>query len=121
MIVFSLSLNPGHYLATLTQYDNLSASDKLADGFLRNDPNFTAAFGCSNGAFCDGIQRFDNQGNLLASQNLNSEWSLHFLNAENVAVSSVPEAPGGLLITTGLCLVFAVRKYQATKHTAIFT
>ncbi|WP_347989365.1 DVUA0089 family protein [Methylomonas sp. AM2-LC] len=117
---FSLFLNPGHYLATLTQYDNLSASDKLTDGFFRNDPNFTAAFGCSNGVFCDGIQRFDNHGNLLASQNLTSEWSLHFLNAENAAVSSVPEAPGELLMATGLCLLFAVRKYQATKPTALF-
>lgn len=95
----------GDYIATLTQYDNLSVSPLLADGFLRDaDPLFTAVFGCSNGSFCEG-SLVDGNNNPV-EPNRTSDWELHFLNVASARLNTVPEPPA--LILVGLtCLALA--------------
>lgn len=105
----NLALDAGDYIATLAQYDNFSASTLLADGFLRDaDPNFTAAFDCPNGRFC--------QGSLLDANddpvdpNRTPNWSLHILNVDTARPNAVTEPPtamllglAGLFFLNGLC------------------
>jgi len=48
------SLGAGTYTAAVTQFDNVALGPVLASGFSRAGAgNFTAAFGCLNGQFCD--------------------------------------------------------------------
>ena len=101
----NINLAVGDYIATLTQYDNLSVSTLLADGFLRDaDPLFTAVFGCSNGSFCEG-SLVDSNNNPV-EPNRTSDWELHFLNVDNATLNTVPE-PSGLIFVglAGLALV----------------
>ena len=101
----TINLAAGDYIATLTQYDNFSVSTLLADGFLRDaDPLFTAAFGCSNGSFCEGSP-VDSHGDPV-EPNRTSAWNLHFLNVAGARLNTVPE-PSALLLfgLAGLALV----------------
>ncbi|AMK78084.1 MULTISPECIES: DVUA0089 family protein [Methylomonas] len=93
----NLNLAAGNYIATLTQYDNFSVSGILADGFLRDtDPVFTAAFGCSNGRFCEG-SLVDSNNNPVEPNRTNA-WDVHFLNVDSASVNSVPEPPTWMLL-----------------------
>lgn len=93
----NMNLAAGNYIATLTQYDNFSVSSVLADGFLRDaDPNFTAAFACSNNSFCEGTL-FDSIDNPVEG-NRTSAWEMHFLNIDNVQLNAVPEPPTAMLL-----------------------
>jgi hypothetical protein len=50
----SLTLGPGMYFVALSEYDNFPLGPNFSDGFLETgNATFTAAFGCSNGIFCD--------------------------------------------------------------------
>jgi len=100
----NIDLAAGDYIATLTQYDNLSVSSLLADGFLRNaDPLFTAVFGCSNGSFCEG-SLVDSNNNPVET-NRTSTWELHFLNVAGARLNTVPEPPALMLFgLAGLAL-----------------
>lgn len=96
----NLNLAAGHYFATLSQYDNFSAGAMLADGFLRDgEPQFTSAFGCSNGIFCEG-SLFDSNNNPV-EPNRTSAWELHFVNVDSASFSSIPEP--STLALSGLC------------------
>lgn len=101
----AINLVAGNYLATLTQYDNFSVSSVLADGFLRDaDPTFTAAFGCSNGRFCEGTLT-DSNGNAV-EPNRTSAWDFHILNVADAQIASVPEPSTLLLMSvSGLFLL----------------
>jgi hypothetical protein len=101
----NLNLAAGNYIATLTQYDNFSVSTILADGFLRDtDPVFTAAFGCSNGRFCEG-SLFDSNNNPVEPNRTNA-WDVHILNVDSASVNSVPEPPTLMLLgLSGLFLL----------------
>ncbi|NOV30424.1 DVUA0089 family protein [Methylomonas sp. ZR1] len=101
----AINLVAGNYLATLTQYDNFSVSAALADGFLRDaDPQFTAAFGCSNGRFCEGSLT-DSNGDPV-EPNRTAAWDLHILNVANAQIVSVPEPPTLMLLSlSGLFLL----------------
>lgn len=93
----AINLAAGNYIATLAQYDNFSVSSVLADGFLRDaDPNFTAAFACSNGRFCEGSLT-DSNGNPV-EPNRTAAWDLHFLDVDSASVNSVPEPPTIMLL-----------------------
>lgn len=101
----NIDLDASDYIATLTQYDNFSVSTLLADGFRWDaDPLFTAAFGCSNGSFCEG-SLVDSNDNPV-EPNRTSAWELHFLNVDNANLNTVPE-PSGLILVglAGLTLV----------------
>jgi hypothetical protein len=50
----TLTLGPGMYFVALSQFDNFPLGPNFSDGFLETgNATFTAAFGCSNGIFCD--------------------------------------------------------------------
>jgi hypothetical protein len=98
----NINLDTGNYIATLTQYDNLSVSTLLAGGFLRDaDPLFTSVFGCSSGSFCEG-SLVDSNNNPV-EPNRTSDWELHFLNVDNVNLNTIPE-PSGLILVGLACL-----------------
>ncbi len=81
---FDLFLTSGDYIASISMFDNFSNSTALADGFTYDsDPNFSAAFGCSNGEFC-GVSGFDD--------NRTSFWEFHILNVDSASNPlSIPE------------------------------
>lgn len=101
----ALNMAAGDYLATLTQYDNFSVSTALADGFLRDaDPNFTAAFGCSNGRFCQG-SLFDSNNDPVEA-NRTAAWEFHIVNVDTAQAATVPEPPTLMLLAlSGLFLL----------------
>jgi hypothetical protein len=71
-------LDTGSYTVSLTQYDNFLKTNNLSGGFQRaGQGDFTAAFGCSAGRFCDNL-----------GQNRTGAWALE------ISGSGV-EAPGG--------------------------
>ncbi|WNB74464.1 DVUA0089 family protein [Methylomonas koyamae] len=93
----AVNLAAGDYLATLAQYDNFSVSTTLADGFLRDaDPNFTAAFGCSNGRFCEG-SLLDSNNNPV-EPNRTAAWEFHIVNVDAAQAATVPEPPTLMLL-----------------------
>ena len=50
----TLTLGPGMYFVALSEFDNFPLGPNFSDGFLETgNATFTAAFGCSNGIFCD--------------------------------------------------------------------
>jgi hypothetical protein len=53
-VYLSTNLPAGGYLAVITQFDNYANGPNLSDGFTQDGAgNFTAAFGCEPGIFCD--------------------------------------------------------------------
>ena len=108
------SLVAGSYTVALTQWDNLAFGPTLADGFMHGDPadsNFTAGFGCSNGAFCD-----------VLGNNLDSHWALDILGADSASGPTVTPVPaalplfGSALGTLGL--LGWCRNRKSTAHAA---
>lgn len=86
---FTEVLGAGAYTVAIMQFDNFAIVPNLANGFVRDaSPNFTSAFGCSNGAFCDvsGVAPHNNRTN---------QWAFDILNVERAA--QIPE-PGTLLL-----------------------
>lgn len=98
-----VTLTPGDYLASLTQYDNFANGPTFVDGFSRDgEGNFTADFGCGAAAFCDvsGISPYDQRSN---------HWALDILD-----VSPIPEPETYALLLAGLGLVgFTARHRKA--------
>lgn len=95
-------LAAGMYTVAMTQYDNFPNSFELSDGFSQSGQgNFTSAFGCSNGMFCD------YEGN-----NRTSAWALNFSGS---TLSSVVPEPGSLALAlaAGGALV-ALRRTRRT-------
>ena len=81
------TLAAGEYLVSLAQADNYLLGFNRSDGFAQSgNANFSAAFGCSNGSFCD------YQGN-----NRTSAWSINF---SGQTLSTVPE-PGSMALLLG--------------------
>lgn len=103
-----VTLAPGDYLATLTQYDNFANGPNIADGFFRQgDGNFTAAFGCGAAAFCDvsGVSPYDQRS---------SHWALDILGVNPAEVSPIPEPETYALLLAGLGFAgFAAQRRKA--------
>lgn len=106
-IFLNVFLETGNYIATLTQYDNFSASAQLSDGFLRSDPFFTSVFGCTNGRFCEG-SLVDSNNNPV-ELNRTPDWEFHLLNVESAQLSNVPEPPAAFLLGCAGLVLFAGR------------
>ena len=91
-----VTLAPGDYLVSLTQYDNFANGPNIADGFFRQgDGNFTVDFGCGAFAFCDvsGASPFDQRS---------SHWALDILGVNPAEVSPIPEPETYALLLAGL-------------------
>ncbi|QWF71814.1 DVUA0089 family protein [Methylomonas paludis] len=117
-----VNLAAGNYVATLTQYDNFSATNQLSAGFLRDsEPFFTSAFGCTNGQFCEG-SLVDSQNNPI-QLNRSSAWDIHLLNVDSAALIAVPvpEMPISMLLglaaMAGLSLA-NTKRFSAKLYTA---
>ncbi len=96
------TLAPGAYALSLSQFNNTAIGPDLSSGFLEaGSGNFTAAFGCSNGSFCD-----------IDGNNRTNAWAVDILNADSASgpggpIEPVPEPAtpslvGGVLIGAGL-------------------
>ena len=96
------TLAPGDYILSLSQFHNTAIGPDLSSGFLEAGAgNFTAAFACSNGSFCD-----------IDGNNRTSAWAVDILNVASGPGSGGPGEPipepatlslvGGVLIGAGL-------------------
>jgi hypothetical protein len=103
-----VTLAPGDYLASLTQFDNFANGPNFANGFSREgEGNFTADFGCGAAAFCDvsGVSPFGQRSNHSA---------LDILNVNPTEVGVIPEPETYALLLAGLGLVgFSAHRQKA--------
>ncbi|HTU48908.1 MAG TPA: DVUA0089 family protein [Bryobacteraceae bacterium] len=108
------TLAPGTYTVSVMEYDNFAIGPNLSDGFTRTGQgDFTAAFGCSEGKFCD--VSGDPAGN---SRNGNWEFDILGVNSATTGGggSTVPEpASVGLLLLGVGALAAAGRKIRAHR------
>ncbi len=108
------TLAPGSYTVSVQEYDNFAVGPNLSNGFARTGQgNFTSAFGCSAGIFCDvsGVPAGD-------SRNGNWEFDIDGVNSAtgpgNGGGSNTPEpASVGLLLLGVGGLVVGRKKLRA--------
>lgn len=94
---FTQLLTAGTYTVAITQFNNFAVGPDLSHGFERDgvgNDNFTAAFGCSQGAFCGASSQLDATGD--PNFNRTNAWRFHILNVAqadvvNPPAESVPE------------------------------
>jgi hypothetical protein len=108
------TLAPGTYTVSVMEYDNFAIGPNLSDGFTRTGQgNFTSAFGCEEGMFCD--VSGDPDGN---SRNGNWEFDILGVNSASTTGggSNVPEpASLGLLALGAGTVAIARRKSRAVR------
>jgi len=96
-------LNPGVYTVAVTQYDNFAATT-LSELFNRvGEPFFTAAYGCSNGQFCD-----------IGGFNRTNFWAFDILGVDDAETPPVPLPAAAWAFLAGLGLIGAARKRAAS-------
>jgi hypothetical protein len=86
-----IGLAAGSYTVSVMQFDNFSIGPNLSNGFQFDGPGnstFTAAFGCSQGFFCD-----------VTGDNRDGHWAFDVL---NVASASTPAVIPGPIVGAGL-------------------
>ncbi len=87
-VFFTELLAAGAYTVAIMQYDSFPGGS-LADGFDRDGQgNFTSAFGCSNGSFCD-----------VNGDNRSNAWAFDILGVEQAADASSVPAPAGAALS----------------------
>ena len=100
---FSASLAAGNYIAVIAQYYNPALSTILSNGFTQVSSTFTAAYGCSNGQFCD-----------VAASNRTSFWAFDILGVESAVVdpglSPVPLPASAPLLLAGVAALGLYRR-----------
>lgn len=99
-------LSAGSYVLVLSQADNGPNGPTFADGFLeQGNPNFSAAFGCTNGSFCD-------QSFVYPYNNRTGDWAVD-ITVPTVS-STVPE-PASLVLLGSAALLAGIRRYGRPK------
>lgn len=107
-------LAPGTYTVSVMEYDNFANGPNLSDGFARTGQgNFTAAFGCSEGKFCD-------VSGVSAGNSRNGNWEFDILNVNSAGTggggSTVPEpASIGLLLVGAAAFGVTRRKFRSNS------
>ena len=108
------TLAPGTYTVSVMEFDNFAIGPNLSDGFTRTGQgDFTAAFGCSEGKFCD-------VSGVSAGNSRNGNWEFDILGMNSASTttggSTVPEpASVGLLLLGAGGLAFARKKFRANS------
>lgn len=86
-------LSAGAYTVAVSQYDNFANGPNVANGFQRDQGNYTGAFGgCSNGSFCD-----------VNGTNRTNFWAYDILNVDQAVIVPMPEP--GILVLLGFGLL----------------
>ncbi len=96
------NLAAGDYTATIAQYANFAAGSRLSNGFTQSNPFFTAAYGCSNGQFCDAAR--DNRTNF---------WAFDVLGVDSAVTPTIPVPATLPLIVAGLGALRLVTRRKA--------
>lgn len=92
-------LAAGNYTVSVMQYANFALGPNLSDGFRHDGAgNFTSAFGCSNGSFCD-----------AAGNNRSNAWAFDVRNVDSAVTVAIPE-PSSLALAGMALLGLAVRR-----------
>lgn len=81
-------LAAGDYLVAVTQFNNEALGPDFAAGFSKAGANFTNAFGCSAGQFCD-----------VSAENRTAFWAI---DVSGEAVTAVPAPAAGWLLGSAL-------------------
>ncbi len=82
---FTVSLNPGTYTVSITQYNNTAAGTNLSNGFLQDgNPNFTFDYGWGTQPYFNGIMN-DNDART-------GNWALHVIHVNPENHQGVPDA-----------------------------
>ncbi|HEX3685924.1 MAG TPA: DVUA0089 family protein [Bryobacteraceae bacterium] len=107
------TLTPGTYTVSVMEYDNFAVGPNLSNGFTRTGQgDFTAAFGCSEGKFCD-------VSGVAAGNSRNGNWEFDILGVNSATTtggSTVPEpASVGLLLLGVGGLAVARKKFRANS------
>ena len=93
------TLAAGTFTISLAQYENFPNGFNLSDGFSRlGQSNFTNAFGCSNGGFCD-----------RTASNRTGNWDFDILGVNSATAVPVPEPDLPALLATGIAFIGALR------------
>lgn len=88
------------YLLVLSQYDNEPLGVTFGDGFSEaGTGNFTGAYGCANGQFCD----------FLASDRT-ANWAVDITGVTSASQLGVPEPGTALLVSTALGAAMVLRR-----------
>lgn len=98
------SLAIGTYTVTVMQFDNFAVGPNISNGFTRSGANFTAAFGCTNGQFCDVT-------GVAAGNNRTANWAFDILNVQGAnEVPRIPEPGSVALVLSGISAVLIARR-----------
>lgn len=95
------TLAAGTYTVALTQYENFPNGPNLGNGFSKvGQPQFTSAFGCLNGGFCD-----------RTGNNRTANWEFDIIDAASASAAPEPTIPA--LIVTGIAILGLLRGRRA--------
>lgn len=93
------------YTIILSEYDNYPNSFLLSDGYTRTGQgDFTGAFGCGNGRFCD-----------PSGAQLTGDWAVTFSSTDPTLTAQLVPEPGSACLLMGGLLVMAWGRRRSAR------